>query len=1238
MEPDKLYVEVAGTNVQGGHELVLEKNGEPVSTLAMTQKQWHQRYECDYAVDGAERFDHTLTLTVEKEQGGHLRLPLLDEPRPTRLAARTQPNLLFPIYPLARLPSAGSESGHALLRPGYLYVFWKGILWRELETDASGKLRDVDLVHWREQAKQVTPPEDREQLDNRPAVGIPLETLWVPARFQQVGGAKWTVGDVELAWSEQPWSWDYIESLESGGSIIELPGDYREWTGIPSYGKPRGKEQAATTRRSARCIDLSQLRFYEHRKRFGPDAMGSRDWLPAHSLAVSRQRNVAREMDATDPCRVTQALDGRGQEPDNSVMHEIRDELERLEGYTCKAEETTAFAKGLTNWVDGLVGEGWQEQFGGDRPDTTQEPATDKSEAARRDLLDAVRSRLASAPAEADQLAPLRQRHIPAVLVPDVLFDLAWLTSQHSLHLTHLQVVAESTQQHPHFKSAMLLHSAMFDHRAYQRSPFDDYRHAVDMAKLDEALRKDDRAACRSTCYELLNRRISLLEGSAVPVFNDLFALNGLRYPIALMTLNPLLTHLDNSVFQFDPLAGQVEREREAYRDQAGSGFITKLANGQTELAWFLTVDPGQAPLDQALADTAEGQTFEVEPNDGSGRLRPGLIQHLQSRQVKKEELPEALREHYELSGRERQAIVDNIALMADPDLLRWAQVSYTTLGQLMADLTSELYLTTQRVLLGNLKNTPIYQVSDTLQVPTRLMKLGNPFMRGLVLTHANPMLQNPNPDMVPLGIRFGSQATGIGRLSNEALQDALAASNGAAIVRPKGGVINRVGPDMSGNYAVIRNGNGRMVANATSVAGIQGSTATVAVRAEMFLAHKDSVAARMSKGFTHSQGAATVLMRWAPPGMLGVFGWNVVSAVQGIYQAALTGQLGAVTKGGFSVLYGTANLMYWLGHIVEAENLARETRLSWLTKPRVEVDEIRNQRLKSAARWLFTDRVLSIAKFAGVFGAALEVLLSLWNGVERLAVRDVDAALGYFAAGSGFLVFMFAHRAGTALIPLLGISFAAALALVSLVVALAALFWAIARTDDTLETWLKHGPFGKDEPADQFRHLHEAPEDAFLFLVGALFPLTGNSNSLSWFNDRGLLSGEEEDWLFDNERNEGHIIAIRSAAFALVDRPEEQFEARFWKSWRQGRKVKPVTPEFIHYDAERQMLRFHFAKPEWRGFGRSRYLERLKAKVQLVMGNGGVLPVSGMDQPLLEPVAEPEFSSDTPRWFRITS
>lgn len=1214
-EPDKLYIEVAGTDVHPGHGLVLEKNGEPVSTLSMEQRQWHQRYECDYMAGAAERFDHTLTLTVEKEQGGNLRLPLLDEPHPTRLSAYTQPNLLFPIYPLAEMPRVEGEAGHALLRPGYLYVFWKGILWRELQTDENGKLRDIDLPHYRGLVKSEGPIAAGE----REPAGVVLDTLWVPARFQTVGAAQWTIGDVELAWSEQQWSWEYIESLESGQEIIHLPASYRELTGIPAYGKSRA--QHINARRRARCRTLDMLEGYEHRRRFGPESRSGTDWVLVNDAAPCRRRDPDREKDAINPAVVAQALDGSGLDADNSMLGKIRYELERMEGFTCKAAETVDFASGLTRWVDELIGEDWRAQFGGGEATPGAAEATDKSEAARRELLDEVRRRLRSGDSDEDQLASLRERHIPAVPLPDLLFELEWLTNQTGLHLTHLSTVAESAQEHPHFKSAMLVHSAIFDHKGYEGGPFDDYRYAVDTEKLDAALRKGDREACRATCYELIERRIRLLENQSIPVFNDLFALNGLCHPISLQTLNPLLAHLETSVFHFDPLVSKVARESEAYRDEAGAAFILKLARGQTGLSDFLAAD----------ADIEQDQVGEPEPNDGSGKPRPGLLKWLQAQRPEAGDLPEALRDQYELSKQEREKVYENIRNMADPELLQWATASYTTMGQLMADLSSEFYLITQRALLRNIGNGPIYQVTDTLQIPTRYMKLGNPFLEGLVLGHANPMMVNPNPEMVPLGMRFGSQTAGIGAFSNEAINNTLRQSNGAQIVRPKGGVINRMGPGMAGNYAVIRNGNGKLLANATSVAGLQGSTPTASAQVEIFLAHKDSIAAKMSNGFTSRAGS--VLMRWAPPGMLGVFGLNVVVSLK---QA--TGSTTDVVKSMISVTYGATNFLYWLGHIVEAENLARETRLSWLTSTRVEVDRIANPFLRSVAGRLFADRALSIAKYAGVFGAALEVVLSLWEGVQRLQANDTEAAAGYFTAAAGFGVFMFSHLAGTALVPILGVSFAAALAAVALIVALAALVWAIWRTDDDLEAWLKNGPFGTVEPASQFEHLHRSPEGAFQFLVGALFPLVGNSDGLADFNDRGQLSDQEKDWLLENDRLEGHVIAVRSASFALVDKPEEQFQAHFWMTWRNGGKAKALTPEYVYYDAERQMLRFHLPKPQWRWWGRSQTLEKLTAKVQIALSNGVLLPASDIEQPLAPAVDEPAHTGEDPRWLTITS
>src|SRR5690554_763125 len=346
----------------------------------------------------------------------------------------------------------------------------------------------------------------------------------------------------------------------------------------------------------------------------------------------------------------------------------------------------------------------------------------------------------------------------------------------------------------------------------------------------------------------------------------------------------------------------------------------------------------------------------------------------------------------------------------------------------------------------------------------------------------------------------------------------------------------------------------------------------------------------------------------------------------------------GAPIKEMAMVTYGVSNLAYWLGHIVEAENAVRTTRLSWLTKSRIEIDKMDSPLLRSIAGRLFADRMLSIAKFAGVFGAALEVILSIWEGVQRLQANDADAAAGYFTAAAGFSVFMFSHWAGAGVIPIIGVSFAAALAAVALFVALAALVWAIIKTDDTLEVWLKHGPFGKENPGSKYAHLHDKPEDSFQFMLNGLFPLKGSSGSLADFNDRRLLSETEKDWLEDCGRTDGQIIAVSSAAFVLLDKPDEQFNAKFWIATRQKHKAKSVEPEFVYYDAERQMLRFHLPKPQWRWVGRSRSLDKLTAKVRIALGNGGLLPVSDMEKPLVSGVDIPTLNDDSPRWLTITS
>ena len=88
---------------------------------------------------------------------------------------------------------------------------------------------------------------------------------------------------------------------------------------------------------------------------------------------------------------------------------------------------------------------------------------------------------------------------------------------------------------------------------------------------------------------------------------------------------------------------------------------------------------------------------------------------------------------------------------------------------------------------------------------------------------------------------------------------------------------------------------------------------------------------------------------------------------------------------------------------------------------------------------------------------------------------------------------------------------------------------------------------------------------------------------------------------------------------------------------------MKMVPNEHRHeYVARRYSLRSLFRKIGLSQFsyemGRFRSLETLRAKVQVAIGNGGLLPASGMSQSLTPSVDDPGPAGDTPRWLTITS
>jgi hypothetical protein len=145
-------------------------------------------------------------------------IPLLKNARSNSEQEDDQENTLLRIKPLAEIESALPVStGHgtpvyrgkavAMLRPGYLYIFRRDSLWRELEVGPDSGVSDIDLAATR---KTIENPESNLRI-KRSAEGEWLDDVLVPVFLQ--GQA--VMHDIRMAYSEVQWDWGYIQKLEA---------------------------------------------------------------------------------------------------------------------------------------------------------------------------------------------------------------------------------------------------------------------------------------------------------------------------------------------------------------------------------------------------------------------------------------------------------------------------------------------------------------------------------------------------------------------------------------------------------------------------------------------------------------------------------------------------------------------------------------------------------------------------------------------------------------------------------------------------------------------------------------------------------------------------------------------------------------------------------------------------------------------------------------------------------------
>src|SRR3990167_8275716 len=155
-----------------------------------------------------------LALNIERTDGGMLQIPVELDMRSNEEEPEIQQNTFLAVVPMARLPGYekyDEAPKGGLLRPGRLYVFRQGKLWRELESDGQGQLFEVDVAHWRKAAQSGG------NADERTPVGAKQHLILVPMLLQ----GRFVGDQLAMAYSELPWTWEYIQWLEASSGRIK---------------------------------------------------------------------------------------------------------------------------------------------------------------------------------------------------------------------------------------------------------------------------------------------------------------------------------------------------------------------------------------------------------------------------------------------------------------------------------------------------------------------------------------------------------------------------------------------------------------------------------------------------------------------------------------------------------------------------------------------------------------------------------------------------------------------------------------------------------------------------------------------------------------------------------------------------------------------------------------------------------------------------------------------------------
>ncbi len=217
----KIVVEFAGQWSGNPAGLRLDKTDSQHVSTTKPRADRQASHRSVAVFKGLENVSRKLFLTVPLNgQVNPLKLLLAENVTPVDKQTEQEEwdNVLVPVRPLAYLNGEKDMSQAAELKGGYLYVFWKNKLWRELKVNDKGYYQDIDVEYYRHRnttEKSATQP----VVEYREAEGFPLSQFWVPYKIN--GEVQQGEDGIKLMFSPTQRPYSKVESLEADTSKLD---------------------------------------------------------------------------------------------------------------------------------------------------------------------------------------------------------------------------------------------------------------------------------------------------------------------------------------------------------------------------------------------------------------------------------------------------------------------------------------------------------------------------------------------------------------------------------------------------------------------------------------------------------------------------------------------------------------------------------------------------------------------------------------------------------------------------------------------------------------------------------------------------------------------------------------------------------------------------------------------------------------------------------------------------------